>query len=430
MSIKVEDLKYLTIGQQGENKVYFEIDMSSWVAALAADGIDNDNICCYVLFKQYGQDYPLIGNTEWDSETGILTWEINAVTTSIEGQGYVEIRALQHDNGDPEEYSGLIKKSRVIPAVVNHSISGITNGSVPAPYQDWVNQVLAVRTQLNNIFAGATIEYAISTSYTTAPTTGWDDEMPNILENKGKYLWTRLGLDWGTTPDPTYITFPIYIADDGASGTVTSVNGMRGTVTLTGANILTSLTNSETQALLNINEAFAYALANAQSLVDGVTGDTVKTDLEDPRASGEYLSVNDALRSGLVVFYDMTVPIVTWGANNAQSTGYIFKDTSGNDKFFSHGLYYKQETITDCSEIISATVTSQTGHVVNVNAANAGFVIGAPIVSGVEMQIPQPTSRTISVAVPFTDITEPTNPRTYPSDIIVRIGIKRSLPTT
>lgn len=229
-TISIDKLQYLTIGQQGENNaLVVPIDMTSWV-----EQYPESSLSVHVLFRAYDEELVWPVTATWDSSTNLLTWDITSSVTAKDGLGYTEIRAVEsHDPTSP--YEGLVKKSKVIPTMINQSITGVVGGSRPAPYQDFLNQVLAVKQELNEIFQEATTEYVISTSYSSPPETGWSEEMPNVAENKGKYLWTRLGFEWGTGAT-TYVHTVTYISID-TTGAVVSVNSKTGAVSLDAGDI-------------------------------------------------------------------------------------------------------------------------------------------------------------------------------------------------
>lgn len=225
---EIDKLQYLVIGQQGENNATtIEIDMDSWVQDLKGRGYDNP--CFHLLFMPYNQTVPLTTNTTYDPDTKILSWVVTDSDTAFAGQGYTEIRGLNHPD------NGLLKKSQVIPTTVNTSVTGVEGGTPPAPYDDWVNNILELITQLNNALNGATVEYAISENYSSVPVTGWQSMMPDLVSNKGKYLWTRTTISW-STGGVTQLHNVSYIATD-ASGAVQKVNGYEGNVVLDGADI-------------------------------------------------------------------------------------------------------------------------------------------------------------------------------------------------
>lgn len=224
--VKIENLQYLQIGVQGETgTLNVQVDMTSWVEELEDR---YPNLCFHLLFKPYGETTALPMNTTYDADTHILTWEITLGATFAVGQGYTEIRALNHPT------TGLLKKSRIIPTMVESSVSGVEGGTVPSPYEDWVNQVLETKDDLNNIFEGATTTYQNSTSATTVPTGEWT-AVP--APEKGKYLWSRIQFDWGTGSS-SYLYVVSYVGMDGtATGAVVSVNGKQGIITLDASDI-------------------------------------------------------------------------------------------------------------------------------------------------------------------------------------------------
>ena len=223
-TVKIEDLQYLQIGVQGETgTLSVSVDMSSWVEELESK---YPNLCFHLLFKPYGQSTALPMSTEYSADSHILTWDITLDATFAVGQGYTEIRALNHPT------TGLLKKSRIIPTVVESSVSGVEGGTVPAPYEDWVNLVLATKDDLNNIFQSAATTYQNHTSGTVMPTGEWTDAP---APEKGKYLWSRIAFDWGTG-STSYLYMVTYIPND-TSGAVTSVNGSTGGVELDARNL-------------------------------------------------------------------------------------------------------------------------------------------------------------------------------------------------
>lgn len=272
-TVAIDKLQYLQIGTQGNNNALtVPIDMTSWV-----EEFPDKQLCCFVLFVPPGEKNPWPVTSTWNATTNILTWEITSGVTAVDGQGYAEVRALEQMavEVDPETetilYDGLVKKSRTIPVMIDSSVSGIVGGSRPAPYQDFLNQVLTVKSQLNEIFSGAVTQYAVSTSYQSAPETGWSTTMPDLVENKGKYLWSRTTLEWATG-SVSNLDNVSYIAED-ASGAVTSINGKTGAAILDGNDIKVDRTDESSPtiqtALSGIN-----TLLNPLPIANGGTGAT------------------------------------------------------------------------------------------------------------------------------------------------------------
>ena len=236
---KVEDLQYLQIGMQGENDaVRIGIDMSSWVDELA-DRYPNPHF--HLLYKPQGQNRALPMVTSYDPETKILTWEVTLSATYIEGVGYTEARALNLPD------NGLLKKSRVIPTLVEESVTGIEGGTVPAPYEDWVNYVLSVKDELNNILGNPDVAYHNSSSGTIAPDDNNWTSSPD--PEKGSYMWTRITYNW-TTGSPGTVYTVTYIGMDG-EGVVTAVNGIDGNVVLDGKNVMVDVLAESPEPLKN-----------------------------------------------------------------------------------------------------------------------------------------------------------------------------------
>lgn len=143
--IAINKLQYLQIGVQGENAANSApIDMTEWVN-------EYPNSRFHLLFKPYNSTSPLPMVTDYDGETHILTWTPTLSATAVAGVGYTEIRALDVD-------SGVLKKSRIIPTSVENSVTGVEGGTVPLPYEDWVNLVLSYKDAAEDAQAAA--EYA------------------------------------------------------------------------------------------------------------------------------------------------------------------------------------------------------------------------------------------------------------------------------
>ena len=68
--------------------------------------------------------------------------------------------------------------------------------------------------------SSATVQYAKSTSGTTAPTSGWQSSIPDV--EKGSYLWTKTTTSY-TSGNPTTSYSVAYIAEDGTDGTSTTI---------------------------------------------------------------------------------------------------------------------------------------------------------------------------------------------------------------
>lgn len=125
---KVDDLYYLQIGVQGENMAeQVKMDVSDWMEKYPDGTI-------YILFKRYNDQYPYPVATTY--EDGILTWTPSVADTSVAGIGYAEVRLMDSEHE-------IVKKSRILPTVVENSVSGTDGAEVPSPFEEWTNQVLA-----------------------------------------------------------------------------------------------------------------------------------------------------------------------------------------------------------------------------------------------------------------------------------------------
>jgi hypothetical protein len=140
--IAIDKLQYLQIGVQGENAANSApIDMTAWVN-------EYPDARFHLLFKPYNSTSPLPMVTTYDGETHILTWTPTLSATAVSGVGYTEVRALDVD-------TGMLKKSRIIPTSVENSVTGVEGGTVPLPYEDWVNLVLAYKDAAEDAQAAA-----------------------------------------------------------------------------------------------------------------------------------------------------------------------------------------------------------------------------------------------------------------------------------
>ena len=139
--VKIENLNSLAIGVQGENlATSIDIDVTSWVDAFPTGSL-------HILFKPYNQTIPLPMVTTYDSETKILSWTPSFGATAVVGVGYSEVRML-------DSATGMVKKSRIVPTVVDNSVSGIEENPPPL-YQEWVNSVLQAAVDAETAQAGA-----------------------------------------------------------------------------------------------------------------------------------------------------------------------------------------------------------------------------------------------------------------------------------
>lgn len=125
---KVDKLRYLQIGVQGDNDAMtVEIDMSEWAYLYPKANF-------FVLFKPYNDTIAYPQPATYSADTMVLEWTISMGATAVAGVGYTEIRAQ-----NPE--TGMVKKTRIIPTSVENSVSGVSTDP-PAGQQEWVTIVL------------------------------------------------------------------------------------------------------------------------------------------------------------------------------------------------------------------------------------------------------------------------------------------------
>lgn len=133
MSTPIEKLYSLRIGVQGENvATRIDIGMGAWMEEFP-------DATFHLLFKPYNDAFPVTPMLT-SFQDGILTWMPTVNATSVVGVGYTEIRAIDAN-------TGLIKKSRIVPTVVESSVTGMDTADPPPPYQEWVSGVLAAGAQ-------------------------------------------------------------------------------------------------------------------------------------------------------------------------------------------------------------------------------------------------------------------------------------------
>ena len=184
--IKIDDLQFLQIGVQGENKARkFQFDMTSWVEELEADHVSGYTFG--LVFKPYNSNnkYPL--ETTYDATTKVLTWQVGNNATQTPGVGYTEIRAQ-------ESTSGLVKKTRIVPTSVEESLSG-NETTPPSPETEWVTNVLNAKT------AAEAAQDAAEDAQEAAETAR--DAAQAAAGNFQDLSATVTGLDEGATPTVT-----------------------------------------------------------------------------------------------------------------------------------------------------------------------------------------------------------------------------------
>lgn len=107
--------------------------------------------------------------------------------------------------------------------------------------------------------------------------------MPDLVTNKGKYLWSRTTISWSTGGQSKLYNVS-YIAMD-ASGAVTAINGYDGNVVLDGSDIKISRTESDSPtvaaviaALQASSEAQATAISTVESAVQSLDAEDIAYD--------------------------------------------------------------------------------------------------------------------------------------------------------
>lgn len=130
-AVKVDELKYIQLGVRGENDVLdFPIDISEWLAQWP-------DAFYGIIAVRHDESAPYIAVTEQSGDN--LIWKVSATDTAIMGTGYMEVRAVGTD--------GQVKKTRVVPTVVDRSLDGVT-ADVPEPMADWVTQVMGAYAEM------------------------------------------------------------------------------------------------------------------------------------------------------------------------------------------------------------------------------------------------------------------------------------------
>lgn len=174
MATPIDKVYSLTIGVQGENAArVIEFDMSAWVELYP-------DAAFHVLFKPYNAltVSPMLSTFE----DNILTWTPTLGATAVVGVGYTEIRAL-----DPN--TGLIRKTRIIPTSVEHSVSG-ADENPPQPYADWVNRILEAGSDAVN---GAAAVAAVSQGEEVAFEIDEDGHLNIVYTESGESQTVDLG---------------------------------------------------------------------------------------------------------------------------------------------------------------------------------------------------------------------------------------------
>ena len=164
---KVDNLYYIFVGVQGENMSrQIKMDVSDWMEKYP-------NATIYILFKPYNAQYATPVATTY--EDGILTWTPSTADTSVPGTGYAEVRLMYATDE-------VVMKSRVLPAIVENSASGLDGAEVPSPFEEWTNQILAAAEEITDNID--TAEEAAETAVAAAESITGHHDVP-ILVNFG-----------------------------------------------------------------------------------------------------------------------------------------------------------------------------------------------------------------------------------------------------
>jgi len=217
-TVKIEKLQYLQIGVQGDNEaMVVPIDMTSWVEDLRKR---YSQIGFHMLFKPYNGTVAIPVVSEFDSSTNILTWTVTLDATTAEGIGFTEVRALNIPE-NPSNTSGvsLIKKSRIVPTLVDRSVTGVEGGAIPASQSDWTNLVLSYRDAAET-YKNAANQNRANADYAKAQSmiAGKSSQATYVNANGTTQTLTVTNKNW-TKADGTTLTIP-----DNSIGHATAAN--------------------------------------------------------------------------------------------------------------------------------------------------------------------------------------------------------------
>lgn len=135
----------IIIGRRGENEVesvYF--DFSEWKVKYGTGTL-------ILLIQRPNENviYPV----ELTTEGIVATWTISSTDTAMRGIGK---GTLQYT------VSGKVKKTKIFKFIVDDALTA--NGTAPAPYNDYVNQVLSAASRAEEA-AGRAVEYGQQIKY-------------------------------------------------------------------------------------------------------------------------------------------------------------------------------------------------------------------------------------------------------------------------
>jgi hypothetical protein len=160
-----------------------------------------------------------------------------------------------------------------------------------------VNSILALIDNLNNALDQAQRLYAVSDSGTTTPdASDFSMELPDLVLNKGKFLWTRTDIHWSTGATSSLYAVS-YLALDG-EGAVDSVNGLAGAIQLDGRNLYVDISQSQGDRV-TLNAALEGAVRDFNAALDAVDDSISGINDEIGGIGDEIDTINDTLPTKL-----------------------------------------------------------------------------------------------------------------------------------
>ena len=190
----------------------------------------------------------------------VSTSTSNIATSNI-SSGFFAIRNPSIENGkyrDDTEVAWYVASATCHEMVCGTTIDGscITTGSIKADQIDVGSLTVhggftsyvgdTVNTAITQTVKTVKVEYALSTSSTTAPTSGWSTTAP--AWQSGKYMWQKTTISYTGSDKPDTVTTTCI---QGAAGT----NGTNGT-SVTGVETRYHLSNSNTSAPANTSTSW------------------------------------------------------------------------------------------------------------------------------------------------------------------------------
>lgn len=186
-----------------------------------------------------------------------------------------------------------------------------------------------------------TINYAISTSGTVIPTTGWSPSIPT--PEQGKFVWTRTVISFGTSGSSTTYSVAYYGTDgSGAVSTVNNQHPVGGNVTV---DALTTYMNASAQtpqsiaAKIQQMDDSAYAMSQAIATLNNtkqkkLTTATVTLTVAGWSANTQTVSISGLLATDNVIiapapasFADYTAAVIYCSAQAAGSLTFTCSNT-------------------------------------------------------------------------------------------------------